>query len=67
MSKKDRERLLLQVEMIFEDGHACVDCPQFRTWREPRGEFWGMPCSEQMSACGALESGDPALCPVLGD
>lgn len=31
--------------------HSCgevVDYPDIREWDEPRGEFWGMPCSEHM-------------------
>jgi hypothetical protein len=53
------------VEAIFQDGRACLDCQYLRTWREPRGEFWGAPCSETMSACGALENGHPEWCPEL--
>lgn len=32
----------------------CYDCkekfdyPEIREWDEPRGEFWGAPCSEHM-------------------
>ena len=29
---------------IFEEGEQAV-------WREDRGEFWGSPCSEEMSGC----------------
>jgi hypothetical protein len=66
MRRMNREKLLRQVERVFDDGRDCMDCPQCRTWREPRGEFWGVRCSEPMSECGALESRDPALCPALG-
>lgn len=29
---------------LFEEGEQA-------TWREDRGEFWGSPCSENMSGC----------------
>ena len=29
---------------IFEDGEEAI-------WEEPKGEYWGIPCSQEMSGC----------------
>lgn len=34
----------LECGHIFEEGEQ-------KTWNEDRGEFWGVPCSEEMSGC----------------
>lgn len=35
--------------------YKCFDCGRIfetpHTWQEPRGEFWGMPCTETVSGC----------------
>jgi hypothetical protein len=63
MTREDKlERIGLY---FYGDGYRCGMCEHYRSWREPRGEFWGQPAWETMSACGALECGDPNMCPIL--
>lgn len=33
------------------DCGAIIDETEIASWDEPRGEFWGMPCSERLSGC----------------
>jgi hypothetical protein len=55
----------LKVPEILDD-YYCDDCkswfdyPVIHQWEEPRGEFWGIPCSEPMCErlcpnCGSEE------------
>ena len=39
----------------IECGHLFEEGEQAR-WRESRGEFWGTPCSEEMSGCPICKS-----------
>ena len=34
----------LECGYVFDEGDAAI-------WREDRGEFWGSPCSEELSGC----------------
>ena len=40
----------------------CRDCgcefDEFAHWEEPRGEFWGIPCSEPMCGCPDCRSSE---------
>lgn len=40
--------------------YKCTECETVfeepKTWKESRGEFWGIPCSETM--CGCPECGE---------
>ena len=41
--------------------YKCIECgtvfEEPKTWKEGRGEFWGMPCTETMSGCPKCREG----------
>lgn len=39
------------IKWYCEDCKEWFDEPNIIEWDEPRGEFWGMPCSEHMAEC----------------
>jgi predicted RNA-binding Zn-ribbon protein involved in translation (DUF1610 family) len=47
----------------IKDKYYCAECkswfefPVVHQWKEPRGEYWGIPCDEEMCEW---------LCPVCG-
>lgn len=36
--------------ICLECGHIFDECDIF-TWKEDRGEYWGMPCYEEVNGC----------------
>ena len=54
---------------ICNDCFHVFDDDEIATWRESRGEFWGMPCYETVSGCPKChgEFEDAAQCTKCGE
>ena len=54
---------------FYDNGQACSDCQFLHSYREPRGEHFGTPCSEIINECALLENENlnVADCPALVD